>query len=157
MFSPPTEQKLNELLHAFPEKRSALLPALHLIQKEAGYISQEGVAFLAEQFGLSTAQIYETVTFYNMFFTKPVGRCVLQVCTNISCMLRGGEELLAILRDRLGIQIGETSKDGKFTLMEVECLASCGTAPVIQLNDEYLENLDVPKLQELIDTLTKKA
>lgn len=153
MFSPPTEEKLNQLLQLFPKRRSALLPALHLAQKEVGYISPEVVAYLAERFELSTAQVYETVTFYNMFYTKPVGRCVFQVCTNVSCMLRGGEELLKLLQERLGVEVGQTTADGRFTLFEVECLASCDTAPVLQLNDDYVENLDTQKLQDLIDKL----
>src|SRR3990170_4883760 len=101
MFSPPTEAKLSELLERFPQRRSALLPALHLAQKEVGYIPPEVVDYLAKRFELSTAQVYETVTFYNMFYTQPVGKCVFQVCTNVSCMLRGGEVLLQHLREKL--------------------------------------------------------
>jgi NADH-quinone oxidoreductase subunit E len=153
MFSLATEEKLDVLLHRFPERRSALLPALHLAQKEVGYISPEVVAYLAERFELSTAQVYETVTFYNMFFTKPVGKCVFQVCTNVSCSLRGSEELLKLLKEHLGIEVGQTTADGKFTLLEVECLASCGTAPVVQINEDYVENLNAQKLQEIVDKL----
>jgi NADH-quinone oxidoreductase E subunit len=153
MFSPPTEEKLNHLLQIFPKRRSALLPALHLAQKEVGHISPEVVAYLAGRFELSTAQVYETASFYNMFFTKPVGRSVLQVCTNVSCTLRGGEELLKLLKDKLGIEVGQTTPDGKFTLLEVECLASCGTAPVVQVNDDYVENLSCKQLEELVEQL----
>jgi len=153
MFSPEAEEKLNHLVQRFPQRRSALLPALHLAQKEVGYISPEVVAYLAGRFELSTAQVYETLSFYNMFFTKPVGRTVFQVCTNVSCTLRGGEELLQLLKEKLGIEVGQTTPDGKFTLLEVECLASCGTAPVVQVNDDYMENLDSHKLNEIIEKL----
>jgi NADH-quinone oxidoreductase subunit E len=153
MFSPSTEEKLNHLVQIFPQRRSALLPALHLAQKEAGHISPEVVAYLASRFDLSTAQVYETLSFYNMFYTKPAGRTVFQVCTNISCTLRGSEELLHFLKEKLGIGVGQTTPDGKFTLLEVECLASCGTAPVVQVNDDYVENLNCQKLNELIEKL----
>ena len=154
MLSPSAEEKLNHLVRIFPQRRSALLPALHLAQKEVGHISPEVVAYLAGRFELSTAQVYETVSFYNMFFTKPAGRTVFQVCTNVSCTLRGSEELLQLLKEKLGIEVGQTTPDGKFTLLEVECLASCGTAPVVQVNDDYVENMNCHKLNELIAKLT---
>lgn len=156
MISPNLQEKMDALLATYPQRRSALLPVLHLWQEEYGYISQEGVIFLAEQFGLSPAQVFETVTFYHMFRTKPAGRYVFQVCTNISCMLRGSGEILQALRGVLGIEVGQTTPDGRFTLLETECLAACGGAPVVQLNEEYLERLDCDRIREIVAQLKAK-
>jgi len=153
MLSEATLQKIDALIARYPVRRSALIPSLHLAQAEAGYISSEVVRDIARIFELTPNEVYEVVSFYTMLFKAPVGRYVLQVCTNISCLLCNSEGILAHLQKRLGIKPGETTPDRKFTLLEVECLASCGTAPVIQINDDYHENLTPEKLDRILDSL----
>jgi NADH-quinone oxidoreductase E subunit len=153
MLSADTRQKIEVLTQRYPQARSALIPSLHLAQAEAGYLSPEIIRELAKIFRLSPNEVYEVASFYTMLFKKPVGKYVIQVCTNISCLLCNCEEIMAHLQKRLGIKPGETTPDRKFTLMEVECLASCGTAPVVQINEDYHENLTVEKLDRILDSL----
>jgi NADH-quinone oxidoreductase E subunit len=153
MLSADTRQKIEVLAQRYPQARSALIPSLHLAQAEAGYLSPEIIREVAKIFRLSPNEVYEVASFYTMLFKKPVGKYVIQVCTNISCLLCNCEEIMAHLQKRLGIKPGETTPDRKFTLMEVECLASCGTAPVVQINEDYHENLTVEKLDRILDSL----
>ena len=141
------------MIGRYPQKRSALIPSLQLAQKEAGYISADIVREVAALFDLSPNEVYEVVSFYTMFYRKPVGKYVVQVCTNISCMLCNAEGILAQLKERLGIKPGETTPDKKFTLLEVECLGSCGTGPVVQINEDYHEDLTPEKLDRILDSL----
>jgi len=153
MLSEDTLQKIETLIRRYPQPRSALVPSLHLAQAEAGHLSPEIIRVLAKIFRLSPNEVYEVASFYTMLYKGPVGRYVIQVCTNISCLLCNCEEIMAHLQKRLGIKPGETTSDGKFTLLEVECLASCGTAPVVQINEDYHENLTVEKLDRILDSL----
>ena len=153
MLSADTRQKIEALIQRYPQARSALIPSLQLAQAEAGYLSPEIIREVAKIFRLSPNEVYEVASFYTMLFKKPVGQYVIQVCTNISCLLCNCEEIMAHLQQRLGIKPGETTPDRKFTLMEVECLASCGTAPVVQINEDYHENLTVEKLDRILDSL----
>jgi NADH-quinone oxidoreductase subunit E len=153
MLSEATRSRIEALIQRYPQPRSALIPSLYLAQQEAGYVSAEVVRELAGIFRLSANEVYEVASFYTMLYKKPVGRYVIQVCTNISCLLCNCEEIMKHLEERLGIRPGETTADGKFTLVEVECLASCGTAPVIQINEDYHENLTVAKLDLILDSL----
>jgi NADH-quinone oxidoreductase subunit E len=153
MLSNAACQKIQALIAKYPQKRSALIPSLQLIQKEEGCISSEAMCEVARLFDLSPNQINEVVSFYTMFYKKPMGKYVIQVCTNISCMLCNAEEIAAHLTRRLGIKWGETSADNKFTLLEVECLGSCGTSPVIQINEDYYEELTPEKLDRILDGL----
>lgn len=153
MLSDSTRQKIGDLIAKYPVPRSALIPSLHLVQAEVGYIPQESAAELADIFHLSPNEVWEVASFYTMFHKKPVGKYVLQVCTNISCLLCDSEEILQHLQKRLGIKPGDTTADGRFTLLEVECLASCGTSPVVQINDDYHENLTTDKLDRILDGL----
>ena len=153
MLSEATRQKINALIAKYPVRRSALIPALHLAQEEAGYITKDVVREFAGIFELAPNEVYEVVSFYTMLFKAPVGKYVLQVCTNISCLLCNSEGIMAHLQRRLGIKPGETTPDNKFTLLDVECLASCGTAPVVQINDDYHENLTPEKLDLILDDL----
>lgn len=146
-------QKIQALIGKYPQKRSALIPSLHLAQKEAGYISQETICEVARIFDLSPSEVNEVVSFYTMFHRKPVGKYVIQVCTNISCLLCDAEEIVGHLTRKLGIQLGETTADNKYTLTEVECLGSCGTSPVIQINDDYYEELTPQKVDQILDSL----
>ena len=153
MLSEDTLQKIDALIARYPVRRSALIPSLHLAQAEVGYISPDVVLDFSRIFELTPNEVYEVVSFYTMLHKAPVGKYVLQVCTNISCLLCNSEIILAHLQKRLGIKPGETTPDRKFTLLEVECLASCGTAPVIQINDDYHENLTPEKLDRILDSL----
>jgi NADH-quinone oxidoreductase subunit E len=137
----------------YPRKRSALIPSLQIAQKEAGYLSPDTLHEIAKIFELSPNEVNEVASFYTMLYKKPVGKYVIQVCTNISCMLCNAEEILAHLTSRLGIKPGETSPDQKYTLMEVECLGSCGTSPVVQINEKYYEDLTLEKIDAILDSL----
>jgi NADH-quinone oxidoreductase E subunit len=137
----------------YPKKRSALIPSLQVAQQEAGYISPDIMLEIAQMFELSPNEVHEVVSFYTMFYKKPMGKYVLQVCTNISCMLCNAEEIMTHLTGKLGIKPGETSPDQKYTLLEVECLGSCGTSPVVQINDTYYEDLTIEKLDRILDNL----
>jgi NADH-quinone oxidoreductase E subunit len=153
MLSEATRQKINTLIGKYPVRRSALIPSLQAAQDEVGYVSPEAMREIAQIFELSPNEVYEVSSFYTMLHKAPVGRYVIQVCTNISCLLCNSEAIMAHLQKRLGIKPGETTLDKKFTLVEVECLASCGTAPVAQINDEYHENLTTEKLDRILDSL----
>ena len=153
MLSETACQQIQALIAKYPRKRSALIPSLQLAQNEAGYISQDTVCEIAGMFGLAPNEVYEVVSFYTMLYKQPVGKYVIQVCTNISCLLCDAEEILAHLVQRLGIKPGETTPDRKYTLLEVECLGSCGTSPVIQINEDYYEDLTPEKLNRILDSL----
>jgi NADH-quinone oxidoreductase E subunit len=146
-------QQIQELIGKYPNKRSALIPSLHLVQRELGHISQDSMREVARIFELSPNEVHEVVSFYTMFYKKPVGKYVLQVCTNISCQLCNAEGIMAHLTQKLGIKPGETTPDNRFTLLEVECLGSCGTSPVVQINDDYHEDLTPEKLDAILDSL----
>ena len=123
------------------------------MQDEHGYVPPESYDQIAEILQIPVSKVSGVATFYTMFNTKPVGKYLLQLCTSISCYLNGSDELLEHLKQKLNIDVGETTPDGKFTLMKVECLASCGTAPVIQVNDDYHENMTIEKTDKLLDQL----
>lgn len=153
MLSESACRQIQELIGKYPQKRSALIPSLHLVQKDLGYISQDTMREVARIFGLSPNEVHEVASFYTMFHRKPVGKYVIQVCTNISCQLCNAEGIMAHLTRKLGIKPGETSSDNKYTLLEVECLGSCGTSPVVQINDNYHEDLTPAKLDTILDSL----
>lgn len=153
MLSETACRQIQDLIGKYPQKRSALIPSLHLVQKEVGYLSHETVCEIAGIFDLSPNEVYEVVSFYTMFYKQPMGKYVIQVCTNISCLLCNAEEILNHLTGRLGIKLGETTPDKKYTLLEVECLGSCGTSPVVQINEDYYEDLTPEKLNRILDSL----
>ena len=150
-------QKIEELKKRYLKPDSVILEVLYLLQEKYGYISQEGMKYAAELLGISEEQVLGVVTFYTMFNTKPIGKYHLQVCTNVSCMLKGAYDLLKKLEKELNIKKGETTSDGLFTISEVECLGSCGTAPVVQINEDYYENLNEEKLLQIIQELRNKS
>ncbi len=154
MLSDTARQKIQDLIAKYPQSRSALIPSLRIAQDEIGYLPPSAMQEIAGIFGLSSNEVNEVASFYTMLFKKPVGKYVIQVCTNISCLLRDSEEIMTHLQKRLGIKPGETTSDGRFTLVEVECLASCGTAPVVQINENYHENLTPEKLDSILDSLS---
>jgi NADH-quinone oxidoreductase subunit E len=137
-----------------PARRSMLLTALYIAQEQYGYLTQEAVERVASRLGLPLSEVYSMASFYSLYRTKPVGRYVLQVCEGLSCHLVGGaESLVNYLRKKLGIEVGQTTPDGLFTLETVQCLASCGTSPAIRVNDARYENMTVEKVDELLETL----
>src|ERR1700730_12741107 len=119
-------QRARDLIGLYPKPRSALIPVLHLVQEQDGYLTEDGMEHTAELIGITPAEVYGTATFYDMFFTEPVGRHRVSVCTNIACLLSGAYELFDHAEKRLGIRGGATTSDGQFTLEEVECIALCG-------------------------------
>ena len=153
MLSQAANQQIQALINKYPRKRSALIPSLQLAQKEAGYLSNDTICEIARIFELTPNEVYEVATFYTMFYKKPVGKYVIQVCTNISCLLCNAEDIVSHLTGKLGIRFGETTPDGKYTLLEAECLGSCGTSPVIQINETYYEELTPEKVDQILDSL----
>jgi len=149
--SPDREKQVDEILTRYPQTRAALLPVLWLCQEQNGWISPEVIDFVAERLALPTAAVKGVVTFYTMFFDEPVGENVIWVCRTISCDLRGGKAIQEHLERRLGCHAGGTSADGKFTVLKAECLAACGQAPMVQINDRYFENLDTATLDRILD------
>jgi NADH-quinone oxidoreductase subunit E len=153
MLSENARNQIQTLIARYPQRRSALIPSLHIAQKEIGYLPNDAIEEIAAIFELSPNEVMEVVSFYTMFYRRPVGKYVIQVCTNISCLLCNSEGMMSHLQKRLGIKPGETTADNRFTLVEVECLASCGTAPVVQINERYYENLTAEKLDGILDNL----
>lgn len=149
------DQELAEIVHRYPpdRKASAMLPALRLGQEIFGYVSSPVQRLAADRLGVSPARAEEVATFYVMFHTKPVGRHVIELCTNVSCCLTGSERLWAHLKKKLGVENGETTADGRITLREVECLGSCGTAPAMLVDEEMEERLTVEKVEEILGRL----
>ena len=152
-FSPAALKKFEEMVSRYPKREAAMLPVLYLAQQEFGHLSSEAIAYVANLMGQPPARVHGVVSFYTMFNVKPVGRYHIQVCRTLSCALRGAEKVTGFLRKTLGIEVGQTTADGKFTLSEVECLASCGTAPMMQINDDYYENLTEEKVTEILGAL----
>ena len=149
--SPQREKQIDELLPRYPNARAALLPVLWICQREHGWISPEVIEYVANRLQLSTAVVKGVVTFYTMFFDEPVGENIVWICRTLSCDLRGAKAIQEQLEERLGCHPGQTSADGKFTLLKAECLAACGQAPMVQINDRYYENLDAAKLDAIIE------
>ena len=152
-FTSENKKEFEELLSHYPNKRAAMLPTLWLAQKQFGWISQKVMEYVASLLDVAPMKVYEVVTFYTMFNQKEVGKYHIQLCRTLSCELCGKGEILSHLKKKLGIGIGETTSDGKFTLTEVECLGSCGTAPMMQLNEDYYENLTPGKVDEILGAL----
>lgn len=152
-FSPETYKKFEETVSRYPKKEAAMLPVLYLAQQEFGHLSTEAIEYVAKIMEQSPARVQGVVSFYTMFNTKPIGRHHIQVCRTLSCALGGAEKITEFLKQKLGIEPGQTTADGRITLSEVECLASCGTAPMMQINDDYYENLTEDKVTEILEKL----
>ena len=148
-------KKFAELRPAYPADMDAslVLPLLHVVQQENGRVTPADATAVAECTGVPDIQVAEAMTWYTMFRREPAGRHVVKVCRNIACSLRGAERIVDHLKKRLGIDVGETSSDRRFTLLTVECLASCGTAPAMQIGDTYHENLDEAEVDRIVDGL----
>ena len=146
-------QEIRALFARYPRKRSVLLPALHIVQRERGWISPEAMAEVAALLDIRPVEVMEVVSFYTLYNRAPVGRHHLQVCRNIACALRGARRITRHLSGKLGVPVGGTTPDGRFTLSEVECLGSCGTAPMLQCNEDYHENLTEERVDEILSEL----
>ncbi|MDF1797051.1 MAG: NAD(P)H-dependent oxidoreductase subunit E [Coxiellaceae bacterium] len=156
-----SKKEIDHWLDKYPadQRRSAVVAALMIVQeKNGGYLSQELMTAVAEYLRIPPIEAYEAASFYDMYEFKPIGKHKIGVCTNVSCMLNGSEEIVKRLEERLGIKLGETTEDGQFTLRETECLAACANAPVCQVdNKNYVEDLTVEKMDALIDKLSAKG
>jgi NADH-quinone oxidoreductase subunit E len=153
--SPEREKHVEEILARYPNPKAACIPVLHVCQEQNGWISEEVMQFVADRLSLSTAHVKGVVTFYTLFNKEPVGKHQVWVCRTLSCALRGSDEILHHCEKRLGIAPGQTTKDGKVTLRTAECLASCGTAPMMQVDKDYYENLTTAEVDRILDRLVK--
>lgn len=147
------KKKIEEIVSRYEKKEAALLPVLHLVQREKGFISSQEEKQVADLLGIRPIKVKEVVTFYTMINREPLGRYHIQVCSNISCSLLGAESLIEHLKGKLGIEIGETTQDKKFTLSTVECLGACEQAPCMMINFDYYGNLDKEKIDEILESL----
>lgn len=153
---PETLQRIDEVITHYPVKRSATLPLLHLIQEDAGYISDEAIEWVAQKLEIQPINVYEVVTFYPMFRRKPIGRRHIKICRTLSCALKGGYQVAEEFKKEFGVELGEVSADGEVTIEFVECLASCGSGPVVMIDDELHEHVDAAKARELAAQIRKQ-
>jgi NADH-quinone oxidoreductase subunit E len=152
-FSEAQVAEIRRLQALYPDRQAALLPALRLAQEAFGYVSPEAEVAVAALFEISPAHVHEVVTFYTLFFQRPVGRHVISVCHNLTCTLRGAEDVVAYLEERLGIAAGETTPDGRVTLSRVECLCACEAAPMMQVDEAYVGPLDRAAVDRALEGL----
>jgi NADH-quinone oxidoreductase E subunit len=152
-FSEMTKKRIEEVIARYPKKNAALLPILHLVQQEVGYISSTEEKQVADLLAIKPIQVREVVTFYTMYNRQPMGKYHIQVCSNLSCSLLGAQTLVDYLKEKLGIELGETTEDKKFTLTTVECLGACEQAPCMMVNYDYYGNLDQNRIDEILDNL----
>lgn len=152
-FAPEVVEEMRTHLAKYPpdRSRSALIPLLFIIQRERGYVDNGGVNFLAKFLGLEVTDVWETATFYSMFNLRPVGRHHIQICKTLSCKIMGEPDITNHICSKLGIHPGETTEDGRFTVSLVECLGSCGTAPMMQIGFDYHEDLTVEKVDQILE------
>ena len=151
--SPENEVLAGQIIARYPRSRSALIPLLHVAQQQDGWVTDEAMAHIGELLGLTPAEVLGTCSFYEMFKREPVGTYLVNVCTNISCQLLGGEELLEHVEDRLGVKAGATTADGMFTVEDVECIAACTEAPCLQVNYRYFHRITHQGFDALVDDL----
>jgi NADH-quinone oxidoreductase subunit E len=154
---PETLQRIDEVITHYPTKRSATLPLLHLIQEDIGYIPHEAFEWIAAKLEIQPINVYDVVTFYPMFRQKPIGRRHVKICRTLSCALKGGYQTCAEFEKQFQTRVGETSPDGEVTVEFVECLASCGTAPAVLIDDDLHENVDPAKARQLSDQIKSEA
>jgi NADH-quinone oxidoreductase E subunit len=155
-FSAQAKQSIERLLTQYPTKQAALLPVLHLAQEEFGHLPDEALHLVADTLQLPSSHVFGVITFYTMFHREKSGRNELMVCTNVSCMLRGGYDILHHIENRLGIKAGESTADGAFHLVEEECLAACANAPMMICADKYYLDLTPSKVDTILDDLRKR-
>lgn len=153
MFSKELKQKANHLFEQYPRKVNALLPLLHMVQKETGCISEPSMKEVAKMCDISVTHVQGVVTFYTMFSEKPYGKHHVSVCTNLSCWIKGGNQILQQISKNLNIHPGETTPDGDFTLEEVECLGACSYAPALIIDEKYYENMTTEKIDQILSDI----
>ena len=151
--SAETMRRIDDVIPHYPMKRSAALPLLHFVQEDQGYISSEAIEWIAARLEIQPINVYELVTFYPMFRQKPIGRRHIRVCRTLSCAIMGGYRTCAEFQRQFNTGLGEVSPDGEVTVEFVECLASCGTAPVVMIDDELHERVDASKARELSEKI----
>lgn len=154
--SDAAEKKAEDFKKRYPQAQSAVMPLLYIAQEELGSVTEAAVTWVADKLNIPAIQVMEVATFYTMYYKKPVGKYHVQVCRTLSCALCGGKKLLDHLRTRLKVEPGEITKDGMWSYEEVECLGSCGTAPMAEINDHYFENLSAEKLEGLMQKIEKE-
>jgi NADH-quinone oxidoreductase subunit E len=157
MFSEQLSKKFDKMVTNYPTKRSALVPMLLFAQDEVGHLSDAVIADIAKRVELTDLEVRNVISYYSLLHTKPMGKYHVQVCTNISCMLRGGEELLDHCKEKLGIGHKQTQKDGLFSLEEVECIGACSWAPAVQVNYDFHENLTPERMDKVLEQYARKA
>jgi NADH-quinone oxidoreductase E subunit len=153
-FTSENIERINKEIAKYPEKQPAVMATLYIAQEQNGYISNEVMKEVATILDMTSEEVLGIVTFYTMYFQKPMGKNHIQVCTNVSCMLRGGYEIWNQVKEKLGVGNMGVTADQKFSLEEVECLGSCGTAPMIAVNEDYYENLTKDKVEEILKSLS---
>jgi len=144
-------KEIEEIKKRYPDRRAALLPALHIVQREFGWLSDEAMRSVAKALNLTEAEVKGTASFYSMFRFRPMGRHIIQLCTNVSCMLLGAERLVDHLKHRYGLEPGGTTEDRRFSLMIMECIGACGTAPAMLVNNDFYDNLTEERIEEILD------
>ena len=154
--SDAAEAKVKELRDKYPQVKSAIMPALYIAQEELGWLTDDAIRWVSDRLDLPPSHVIQVATFYTMYYKKPVGKYHVQVCRTLSCMVCGARKLSAKLRERLSVEPNEITEDGMWSWEEVECLGSCGTAPMLEINDVYFENLTAEKLDELMDRIEKE-
>ena len=157
MFSTETEEKFRHLASIYPKKRSALIPMLLQAQKEHGYVKAETIEYLGKYLDLDPSEVDSIMSFYTLLRRRPAGKYHIMICTNLACLLQGSDDIEACVKRKLGVGLGEVTPDGLFSAIEFECLGSCTTAPCIQVNGEFYENLDVKKTESILDELRKQG
>jgi NADH-quinone oxidoreductase E subunit len=157
MFSKETEDKFQHLVSIYPRKRSALIPMLLLAQREQGYVTAEAIQYVGKYLDLNPSEVDSILSFYTLLRRQPLGKYHILICTNLSCMLRGSDQIVSSIERKLSVGLGEVTPDGLFSAVEFECLGSCTTAPVVQINGEFYENLDAKKIDAILDDLRKRG
>ncbi len=152
-FNEKNEKKFQDLLKRYPKKDSLTLPSLWMIQYQDGWICEDAMRYLGQRLDMSPMDIYSIASFYSMFHLEPIGKYNIQVCKTLSCKLRGSEDIKKHIENRLGIKAGESTEDMKFTITEVECLGSCGTAPCVCINENYIQNSTPKMIDDILDGL----
>lgn len=150
-------EKIKSLSVQYPTKEAALLPALYAVQHEYGWLSRDNMDQVAGLLEVPPVRVYGVATFYTMYHKKSVGKHLIQVCTNISCMINDAEDIVAYLKERLSVQVGQTTEDNLFTLIEVECLGNCGAAPVMKIDEIFYEKLTKEKIDQILEYYRKNG
>lgn len=156
LFSQEELAKIEKIKSQYPDKKAALMSLLWMAQKKWGWLSEDVQKYVGDLLDLPYSHVNGVATFYTMYFKKPMGKYHVQVCTNVSCMLRDGDKIYAHVSDKLGLKHNETTPDGIFSLEEVECMGACGGAPMMAVNEDFYENIDIISVDNLIDSLKNK-